>query len=158
MAISASLTAILIKSLLAQNEEYREETGNKWNCLTANHIVNCFDNIDEQVTEMVTLGAEGNEKLLKVFISRKNAELRTIKKWFDDNGEVLVYNTDGKIPWPIVRQLQRGLKLWSYGSSNPFNTPIEELIIEVASNEGIVTDDPKEAWVKMGGRLFTTEE
>ena len=77
-----------------------------------------------------------------------------IKRWFEVNYEVLQYSMNGKIPWVVVQRLRRNLGLWIRGQLNVFVQDIEELVLEVAAESKVNTDDAEEAWLALGGKLL----
>jgi hypothetical protein len=163
--VSEQLRTWLTQNLIAANIEYKEATGNDWSCITGSGLVDAFDTTDSMINNAIDgirdLPKEHamlREKLLAKLHAGREENILTMKQWFESNFEQLQYSMDGKIPWPIVLQLRRNLGKWIAGASNPFDQDIEEMIMEVASQEGIQTESPEEAWERMGGKLFKSKE
>jgi len=162
IAISPELAAMLKRALITANLEYKGESGNNWSCLTSNNLVSAVGSVESKVAEINVSGVATlpkdqarQAKIITAYLARKRAEcITTIKKWFEANYDSLLYDMSGKIPWAIVQRLRRNLGMWIVGSTNPFTQDIEEMIIDVAAENSIISDDAEEAWEAMGGKLF----
>jgi hypothetical protein len=162
ISISPELTNMLKRAIIAANRQYKEDSGNDWSCLTSNNLVDVLESVEHQVAEInatgiATLPKEhaGQAKVVASFLNKKRSEcMATIKNWFETNYEALLYDMSGKIPWAIVQRLRRNLGMWIVGSTSPFTQDIEEMVLEVAAEQSIHTDDAEEAWQEMGGKLF----
>ena len=166
ITLSADLQKQLVAKLFEANQKYRQDTGNKYNCLTSNNLVWAIEQIDAELTDLISAmyneAAKQNDQAaqqLKVVLTqKKNETIMVIQNWFNTNYERLIYDMGGHIPWPILKKLQQGLMLWKIGQVNPFNQGIDEMILETAAGQGIQTKNAEDAWEAMGGKLFTKNE
>lgn len=159
--IDRQLQVLLIQNLLEANQDYKSDSGNDWNCLTSQNLVDALEATDQQIENMID-GIQDIPKelarmrdLLLAKLHEGRAEnVRLMKQWFETNFDALHYDMSGKIPWAVVLRLRRGLGQWITTACNPFDQPIEEMVLEVAEEAGISATDPEEAWKKMGGTIF----
>ncbi len=164
-AVSDQLQTWLMRSLIAANLEYKEKSGNDWSCLTSNNLIDAIEATDrriggaiEGINDIPKEWGGIREKLFQKLHNGQRESVLTMKQWFESNFESLQYVMDGKIPYPIVLRLRRGLSQWIAGISNPFGQDIEEMIMDVASKEGITAETAEDAWKRMGGTLFSTND
>jgi len=164
-AVNEQLRTWLTQSLIAANLEYKEDTENDWSCLTSNNLVGAFETTNATISDAIDgikdLPNEHSSlrgKLLEKLHTGREANVLIMKQWFSDNFDSLRYDMSSKIPYPIVLQLRRNLGKWIAGASNPFDQDIEEMILDVAKQEGLHTDNPEEAWKRMGGKLARRKE
>ena len=161
--ISPDLQKILIETLIRANQIYREQSGNNYNCLTSNNLVWAIEQIDQSLKDLInqiatSAGQENNlaaQALTDTLEAKRTATLNIVKDWFHDNYDRLLYDMSSHIPWPIIQKLRYSLMIWKTGAINPFVQGIEDMIIEVATAEGISADNAEDAWQAMGGQLFT---
>jgi hypothetical protein len=165
IAISPELLGLLLQNLISANADYKDASGNDWNCLTSENLVDAI----EATNEMVEQGINGikdipkelaqmRDQLLAKLHRGRVANIKLIQKWFERNFDSLLYDMKSKIPWAVVCRLRRDLGYWIATKVNPFGKNIEEMVLEVAKEAGVVADDPEEAWEKMGGKIFTKAE
>ncbi|MFC1663355.1 hypothetical protein ACFL04_04315 [Patescibacteria group bacterium] len=161
--MNGQINDLLVKLLLRANHEYREETGNRWNCLTAHNLDSALEKLSEALADaankiVARLDAPADSDLAAQVRAKldeaRQAEMTTIRRWFNRNFDFLRYDLAGKIPWTVIRKLQANLAIWAAGQSNPFSQGIEDMVLEVARNNDITTDDPGQAWIKMGGKIL----
>jgi len=153
----------LIKQLINQNRIYREDTGRKWNCITAGGLDTAVNDLETDLKRSVNLGlvsvrdtipASDYQALREVLMDQVDSQYFTIKKWFNENADELEYDTHGDIPWPIVQRLRRQLGVWSTERINPFGISIADVIDDVATESGIDPTkykDAKEIWDALKG-------
>lgn len=161
MAVSSEVCALLQRHLVAQNQIYRADSGNDWNCLTSHNLDAAVEGVSQQLrqgNEIVRGGSTENavamEKVFALLEARRSETLAVIRQWFVDHYDDLAYDMSGKIPWPIVQRLRRNLSVWVSGVANAFGADIEDAILEVAKAEGLAEDSAEDAWEAMGGTLF----
>jgi len=162
MEIAPQLQEMLVRRLVAANAVYREESGNNWNCLTSNNLIEAIAATEAEVLEINELAVTTlqphsknvQDKATALLTQYRNESLTVIKRWFEVNYEVLQYSMNGKIPWVVVQRLRRNLGLWIRGQLNVFVQDIEELVLEVAAESKVNTDDAEEAWLALGGKLL----
>lgn len=159
--VSAELQTLLMRNLIAANQGYKEESGNDWSCLTSQNLVDAIDTTDHQIARNIDHIddipkelAAAKEKLFAKFHEARKESIRTIQQWFETNFDNLLYNMDGKIPWPVVLRLRRNLGVWIATATNPFGEYIEDMILGVANQNGVAAEDAEDAWEKMGGTVF----
>ncbi len=162
--VSRELFDLLVRALIAQNAVYREESGNDWSCLTSNNLVAAIEAVDEALGQIVELAAqvpsehkEAAGRVAQRLQAKRSESVQIVKDWFQEHYDDLLYAMDGKIPWAIVKRLRRFLSTWIAGAGNPFLVDVEELILEVAAEEGVSATNPEDAWVAMGGKLNKKE-
>jgi hypothetical protein len=160
--ITGQLQKVLIEELLLQNKEYKQESGNDWSCLTSQNLVDAIEGIDKRIQCVIEQAQNCPDEMAKVvkaitekLLETKDMDVAKIKNWFFENYDDLLYACDGKIPWPIIRRLRSDLSLWIIRNVNPFEKDIEEMILEVAGEKFETAED---AWVAMGGTIFTKKE
>lgn len=159
--IDKSLRAILFQELLRANKVYRKESGNKWNCLTSLNLVNAIERLNDKIKSTIDLAqtnqdeVPGIDKLIAHMHNVREKNIELIRNWFYHHYEEIRYDTSGNIPWAVVCRLRSDLAKWKLGVSNPFYKDIEEMILEVAGDQGLETSfmTAFEAWEKMGGQL-----
>jgi len=159
--IDAQISRLLMGNLIAANLDYKLESGNDWSCLTSNNLVDAIEATDQAITETINLIddiprelAGAKEKILGQLHAARQRTIRTIQTWFEVNFQELLYDMNGKIPWPIVLRLRRNLGIWIATAANPFKEDIEEMILGVAGETGIAAVDAEDAWQGMGGTVF----
>ncbi len=161
--ISEELNGILLRNLIRENAKYKKHSGNDWNCLTSNNLVEAVRNTSDYTQEMINTGftncpneyVSQVEKIKEELIHEEEKNMETIQKWFYENYDSLLYDTNGKIPLPIVKKLRRDLDMWIVEKTNPFQKDINEFVLNVAYNySGKEYDSPEEAWKSMGGKLL----
>lgn len=159
IAVSDQIVRMLIKNLFQANQDFREERRSTWYCLTANYFIEAISNIDGQLADMIEKTdlpqnrPHFREKILEAMHVKRQEAVQTIKQWFLDNHDDLIYVMGRKIPWPIVLRLRANIKIWVTNADNPFDQPIEEMILEVGQSEGLQANDAEEVWKIMGGEL-----
>jgi len=148
----------LIEQLVNQNSIYREDTGRKWNCITAGGLDTAVYDLEANLKKSVNVGLVSVEdtltrpdyQLLKeVLMQKVEQQYFTVKSWFAHNVDILEYDTNGSIPWPIVQRLRRQLGVWVVERTNPFDISIADVIDDVATEAGINPkkyDDAREIW------------
>lgn len=161
---SGVVTSLQI-SLVAANAVYRQESGNKWNCLTSHNLVDAIERVDAKLAGALTVAkmkrpedTQSDEEYQKLLDQGREKYIKKIQLWFEENYEELLYDIGGKIPWPIIKRLQQNLTSWIAGVINPFAEDIEAMVLMVAKSEGVITDDPETAWEAMGGQVFQRKE
>lgn len=151
-----------IRALVRQNLIYRKESNNDWNCLTSENLLNAFADIKKSLTgairgidpQFVRLPNEETFAVLRRLVTQREKIIGTFERWFSTNYERILYDTTGKIPWPIIQRLRVSLNLWITQRCNIFGTDIEEAIKSVAIEHGLKVTTAEDAWIKMGGKLF----
>jgi hypothetical protein len=161
IGIGSLLTKILTHELIKQNSIYKAESGNDWSCLTGLNCTNAIENVDNIISDQIEVASNVATELrnqLAVIIqkmkSRQTAQIKKIKAWFEANYYDLIYEQDKKIPWSVVQALRRNLAAWTVNSTNPFDEKIDDMVMEVAREQGISASTAEEAWIKMGGKIF----
>lgn len=163
IAISPDLRLLLVEALSEANSEYKADSGNDWNCLTSNNLVSAIESVDDTLKESVeginlpSEQAELKGKLVEKLNEVREQSVLLIQKWFETHYDILLYDMKGNVPWSVVRRLRRDLGFWIATKGNRFGDNIEEAILDIASEEGIQTDNPEIAWEKMGGKVFKHE-
>ncbi|MDP3954377.1 MAG: hypothetical protein Q8Q06_03085 [bacterium] len=166
MDISPELRVILFRNLILANAEYKEESGNDWNCLTSNNLVDAIGATDENLRQSIEDGVKDiprelsqlRDEILPRLHDGRAVNISLIQRWFESNFENLLYDMRGTIPWAVVCRLRRDLGYWIATNTNPFGKEIEKVVMEVAGEEGIVADNPEDAWEKMGGKIFANKK
>ena len=122
IGLHANLEAVLVQHLFLQNRIYREQSGNSWNCLTSNNLIDAIEGVSAELEEVVVLTmknlpkeqVKNDEAILGMFRDGAAKQVRLIQNWFYSNYDELHYTMDGKIPWAVVQRLQKGLGVWIY--------------------------------------------
>ncbi len=161
-ALSKELQTLLLRYLIAANLEYKEDTGHDWSCLTSHNLVDALEATDQAIREAID-GVEDipkewtavRNKLFAKLHEGREGNVAAMKRWFESNFEALQYDMRGQIPYPVVLRLRRALGQWIAGVCNPFGQDIQDMVLEVAAEEGIATGNAEDAWEKMGGTVFT---
>lgn len=164
ISASPQVNHILKRSLILANKQYREESGNAWNCLTSNNLAMAIEDVDRQVGQITSVcndvpvdQATRAAVMKRIFERERAKQILAIKNWFHENYDNLLYNTGGHIPWAIVQNLRCKLSMWIAGESNPFSEDIEEVILAVAKEHNVRFDSAESTWKALGGKLFTQE-
>ncbi len=163
ITISPDLKTLFIGALASANADYKAESGNDWSCLTSNNLVSAIEQTDvaiEEAVKRISLPEEQAElrgKLLERLDQVRVQSILAIQQWFETHYDSLLYNMSGNVPWSVVRRLKRNLSFWIATKGNRFGDDIEEVILDIAKEEGIDTEDPETAWEKMGGKVFKQE-
>lgn len=161
--LSAELMRVLSRLLVEANDRYREESGNRrWYCLTSHNLVEALTAFDDHITAMIA-GVESapdeqedaEAAMIAGLRAKQVAAVDRVKHWFDARSDRLLYDMSGKVPWAVVLRLRRGLGAWIAGMADVFKSDIEDTILDVAREQGVHTDDPEDAWKRMGGTVFT---
>ncbi len=165
IGIGNDLTNVFIQELLKQNQQYKVDSGNDWSCLTGLNFTDAVENVDETIASHIeaanNIPEELKQQLSLIFEKLEEKRLESIgkiKSWFEDNYEDLLYLKNKKIPWAVIQRLRRNLAVWSINSTNPFEENIGEMVLAVAEEQGVDAWSAEDAWVKMGGELFTKKE
>ena len=163
--VSKELQILLMRNLIAANQMYKAESGNDWSCITSQTLVAAIDAPDRQIAETIDRindipreFAAAKGKILAKLHEAGKQSIQTMQQWFEVNFQDLLYDMDGKIPWLIVLQLRRNLGIWITTTTNPFGEDIEDMILGVATQNGVVAEDAEDAWEKMGGTVFGKKE
>lgn len=131
-------------ALIDQNQKYQKETDSKRFCITSDHLYNAIGELRKILISKLSTNKE-------ILIDN---QFKIIIKWFDENYNDLLYDTSGKIPWPIVCMLRKRLSLWIIKiKENPFDLDLEETILNTAKEQGFDTDRVHEAWKAIGGKI-----
>ncbi len=159
LPVSAEVQVMFLREVIIANNTYREESGNDWYCLTSINLVSALEGLEARLKEVNDLALETLPKGVKDVVERvlTNARIKCIhdiRDWFEANYDDLLYNMKGSIPWPIVQRLRRSLRAWSFGIVDPFGQDIEDMVIEVAKEQGHHCDDAESAWKAMGGKIL----
>lgn len=165
IGISKELTGILARELLKQNAKYKIDSGNDWSCITGLNFTDAVESVDVVISAHIEAAKNvpNESKLLLIPIFKKlrmerQISIKNIKTWFENNYDGLLYLRDKKIPWAVIQRLRKNLAVWTINSHNPFKEDIREMVTSVAEEQGIVTSSAEDAWVKMGGKIFTKKE
>lgn len=161
IGISKDLQCILTRKILVANNKYKEESGNDWSCLTSQNLADAITWTHEDGICMIDNIVISQPEEVRAIVCELVLELKQelekniviIRDWFVINHEDLLYDTSRKVPWVVVRRLRKDLSRFIVGSFNPFDEDIGEWINTIASEEGIKSSNPEDAWVKMGGKL-----
>lgn len=164
--LSEDFRDMVARRILRANQEYRERTGNNWNCITPNDLVEAIDGLKIDLEGVAAIGItqsgyQGPElkQLRDQMAASTTALVAATRLWFDLRYDDILYDSKGKIPWFIVQRLRRNLRIWVKGvMPDPFGQGINDFVLEAAKARGIVTEEPEKAWVELGGELFTEEE
>ena len=164
IGISRDVSRFLKRAIVEANKEYKTQSGNDWNCLTSLNLTSAIESVEAQIAEINDIAIKSlpheladHAKILEAFFAKKRSEcVVQIRDWFVKNHDDLLYNMDGKVPWAIVQRLRAKLGMWIMGIDNPFEQNIEEMILEVAKEQKIITDDAEDAWKAMGGKISKT--
>lgn len=81
------------------------------------------------------------EAFRRVMSGQVDAKTDAMKTWFYDNYGRLIYDTDSKIPYPIVIKMREQFGKWALEHTNPFHQPIGELIEDTIRGIGLNPDD-----------------
>ena len=158
IGVHKELELALIRNLIAENSNYRRESGNDWACLTSNNLTAAIEKTEEYLEEVVQKAADLpkglRDKVRNLFDQAKKKNLNLIKNWFYDNYDQILYDMERKIPWPVLKRLRKDLAIWIAGKIDPFGMDIEHMVIETACSEGISATNSERAWEAMGGTLF----
>ncbi len=161
--LSRELRASLERAIIRANQRYQEESGNRrWSCLTSNNLVEAIEEFDAEIGKVIEQlqAMPGDNPTFKQVVIGAMANKRVVtvahvKTWFDARSDRILYDTSGKVPWFVVQRLRRDLACWIAGAANPFQADIDDAILEIAEENGVVADSPQEAWKGMGGTIFT---
>lgn len=165
-ALSPELRRELERAIIRGNRRYQEESGNRrWSCLTSNNLVEAIGEFDAHIgvsiaqveTSVPDDQTATKQAILDCLRTKRAQTVETVKVWFDARSDRLLYDMSGKIPWAIVLRLRRSLSAWIAGAADVFKSDIEDTILEVAHEQGVHSDDPEDAWERMGGTVFTNE-
>jgi hypothetical protein len=147
MDVHPQIQRKLINELLRENKLYQEEHRCKRFCITpisldvaVNHTQDYLKGIMNQ--GLATLDDESRrEAFRRVMTQQVNAKTDTMKTWFYDNYDSLIYNTNSKIPYPIVIKMREQLGKWALEHTNPFHQPIGILIEDTIKGIGLNPKD-----------------
>jgi hypothetical protein len=161
--LSCELRVSLERAIIRGNQKYQDESGNKrWSCLTSNNLVEAIEEFDGEIADVIERlqampddNPSYKQAIIKAVTEGRVACVGHIKKWFDDRSELLLYDMSGRVPWFVVQRLRRDLSRWIAGAANPFEANINDAILEIATQNGVVADTPEDAWESMGGTIFT---
>ncbi|PJA87206.1 MAG: hypothetical protein CO141_00720 [Candidatus Moranbacteria bacterium CG_4_9_14_3_um_filter_42_9] len=163
IGISKELNEMLIRNILRANQEYKTDSENDWNCLISNNLVDVFERMDEDVSDVIQgvmncpQELQGAMEAIRTRFQKEwDQNFGMIKQWFLVHYDELLYVTDKKIPWPIIQRLRSGLGLWIAKQGNIFEMDINQAVIEVAKETGAGESfqNFEEAWKAMGGAIF----
>lgn len=165
-SISPKIVGILIRSVIAANEKYRTDTGNDWYCLTSANLVHAIGLLDARLGVIIgaadAMPSEAPKRAAAAqaaLESQRARAVRIVQEWFETNYDDLLYDMDGKIPWPIVLRMRRNLGAWiGNAAAEPFGQDIGDMVLDVARAEGYGGDDAEGAWEFMGGKLLNEKK
>jgi hypothetical protein len=145
----------LVLELMRENRRYRETSGKQWYCITPNALDRAMTETRAHIEGITREGisAQDSERikaaLRKVLLGKIDEQDRTIRQWFVDNYDALIYNTQGNIPYPIIQRMRGHLSRWAVEQTNPFDQSIEELVEETVRYVGLDPElyrDHEEMW------------
>ena len=160
LQVHNSVRRKLVGELFRENAEYRRKAKNKKMCITPDGLDNSVDSTHKYLVYVMNQGIQtlppDNPRLIDHFKTAMSGQVddqtRVIRKWFADNYDNLIYNTDSKIPYPIIMKMREKLTQWSLGETNPFDQPIEDLIEETMKSRGLNPSNynsPEEMWAEL---------
>lgn len=160
--ITERVGGIFQRSLIAANEKYKADTGNDWNCLTSANLVYAIELADERMGNIIAHAAAmpkeapGRALAAQAGLEAVRAKaVGVVQEWFATNYDDLLYDMNGKIPWPIVLRMRKNLGAWiANAAGNPFERDIGDMVLDVAREAGYAGDDPEGGWEFMGGKLL----
>ncbi|PIN91274.1 hypothetical protein COU57_01330 [Candidatus Pacearchaeota archaeon CG10_big_fil_rev_8_21_14_0_10_32_14] len=141
--IDKGVRSKLVKQLLKENREYRNEIGKSWNCITPIRLDNAVHSTREYLENTVETALSTYEprnivpRLREIMTGKVKEQDDKIKRWFVDHYDEILYDMDGKIPYAMVQRMREQLSTWSLGHENPFYTPIEDFVVETAKAKGL---------------------
>ncbi len=147
LTIDGQVKQVLVAELVKENQEYIESSGRNWRCITPRSLDTAVDNTRNYLTERTNLAVASiddlaaRSKIRSALEAAVSAQDKKIRTWFANNYDHLIYNTDGEIPFPIVRMMRDAFAVWALGKANPFHEPIEDVISRAATASGINPDD-----------------
>jgi hypothetical protein len=162
MGVDSGVRDYLVKELADQNQAYIKETGKNWRCVTPNGLDSAVKGLEEYLKESVDRGivtiddTTQRKELKEALYPIINTNITTVKTWFSDNYDNILYDTTGKIPYSVVLELRKKFSKWVITKSNPFSEPIESVIGEAARSKGINPDNYdsyEDIWTALGGKL-----
>lgn len=160
--LSRELHTALVGAIIRGNRKYREDSGRRWACLTSNNLAGALDEFDQGLARTISkVEAMPDDypaikrAVLNRLQAQRQATVDSVKRWFDERSERLLYDMRGKVPWSVVTRLRRDLGRWVAGAADPFKADIGDTVLEIARQEGIHVDTAEDAWKRMGGTIFT---
>jgi len=152
VGVNQEMIKKVIQEIIEANLRFQERTEKKWNCLTSNDLDLAILTLDESLAETINVIFSDQPKVVtdKLNENRKDC-LKRIRNFFYNNYDNLLYNTDGKIPWVVVRMLHRKLKVWTLGTCNPFEEDMIDFLQEIAVEQKIDISglDDEDVWSKL---------
>lgn len=143
--VHAGVRGKLIEELIRENQEYQQMYKNKKLCVPVLGVNNAIDVttnflIDYSLEALDTIKDSEVRLVVKdrMYPAIKIQEAR-MKTWFADNFDDLLYDTQGKIPFPVVLAMRKRFGEWAKGQDVNFHQPVIELLEEVASSVGLNT-------------------
>ncbi len=91
--LSPELLRMLSCRLIAANSEYREESGNNWNCLTPTNLIDALEELDGDIKNTIKKAttitrelSQAEERIKQALEARRKIAMQTAKEWFDEQG------------------------------------------------------------------------
>ena len=132
----------LVEELVKANLEFRTIRDKDWNCITPYAVQGAVERLGLYLVEKMTLNTSGIDAI------EAERQISRMKRWFFLQYTNLIYDTGGKIPKPIIRNMSAQFGMWLLGNQNIFDYNIKTFILEtskqVSLNENCRSDE--EIW------------
>ena len=145
--VSKGMQKMFVNYLIKENHDYRTEMKNHRYCITPDGLDNVVDKIKDDVSAGIKNAySTVEDKMLKnAYVSVLEKELEknidTIKAWVYNNYDNIIYDTKGKIPYPVIMHMREKFRQWAFEKINPFGMDAGMLLEEVAEEQGIDPGD-----------------
>ncbi|MEK6856170.1 MAG: hypothetical protein AABX66_03375 [Nanoarchaeota archaeon] len=157
MEVHPQVRSKISLGLIKRNAQDRELNQHGRYSLGINDLDSTCDEVKDFLNEQAKNVAEAYRKFTpETYARAKDILVRAvdtqdtkIRKWFVDNYDNLIYDTNSKIPWPIVRRMRNSLEMWAVGETSFLSEPVEDLVVEVVKSCGRSPDefeDIKKMW------------
>ncbi|MGV8168943.1 MAG: hypothetical protein ACP5N3_02705 [Candidatus Nanoarchaeia archaeon] len=143
--VSPKIRTLFFKELLEQNKLYQTLNERNWYCLTPDGVDKAIDNIDADLNNLAITISELQVTYEKQQLARtslhkqKDKYISSMKHWISEQYYNIVYDTEGKIPYPIILQMREKIAVWAMGNSFPLSEPIESIIESAAQSTNMST-------------------
>ncbi len=144
LEVHPSTRRSLAVALIRENLDYRVQNNHNRYCVTLNHVDSAVDSTAEFLNQesekgLATLKEEPQlySRVSDYMKGLTQKQVSKMKGWFSDNYDVLQYDTQSSIPYPLVLKMRQSLNDWARGEQSAMSQGIGDALEDLLKEKGL---------------------